>query len=144
MRWSRQEYSQGLTIRSVNTSQPLTTTLNSSIGIMLRSYTRAINIQENRSGALFRQQTKARCLTCNDKINCSWFTSQGATRINMQHAEDQYPNKCFNYINFNPVKDGLVKQCEDWEFSSYPDIVGLRIGKLINRARIEEFGLVLL
>lgn len=151
---SRQEYSQGLTIRSVNTSQPLTirntsqtlttTTINHSIGIVLRSYTRAINIQENRSGALFRQQTKARCLTCNDKISRSWFTSQGATRINMQHAEDQYPNKCFNYINFNPVKDGLVKQCEDWEFSSYPDIVGLRNGRLISRARIEEFGLVLL
>ena len=145
--------SQGLTIRSVNNSQPLTigtsqplatTTLNSSIGIMLRSYTRAINIQENRSGALFRQQTKANCLTRSDKITRAWFLSQGTTQINLQHAEQQYPNTCFNYINFNPVKDGLVKQCEDWEFSSYPDIAGLRNGKLLNRDRIEEFGLVLL
>ncbi|HZJ73208.1 MAG TPA: hypothetical protein VFC87_00260 [Perlabentimonas sp.] len=149
---SRQE-SQGLTIRSVNTSQPLAKrtssgcsqrTFNSSIGIMLRSYTRAINIQEKRSGALFRQQTKANCLTCNDKITRAWFSSQGAARINIQPTEDQYPNTCFNYINLNPVKAGLVKQCEDWEFSSYPDIVRLRNGKLINRARIEEFGLVLL
>ena len=32
-------------------------TLNSSIAIMLRSYTRAINIQEHRSGSLFRERT---------------------------------------------------------------------------------------
>jgi putative transposase len=35
-------------------------TLNDSIGILLRSYTRAINKQENRTGALFREKTKAK------------------------------------------------------------------------------------
>lgn len=34
-------------------------TLNNSIAVMLRSYTRAINIQEKRSGSLFRERTKA-------------------------------------------------------------------------------------
>jgi hypothetical protein len=33
--------------------------LNNSIAVMLRSYTRAINLQERRSGALFREGTKA-------------------------------------------------------------------------------------
>jgi len=25
----------------------------------------------------------------------------------------------FNYIHYNPIKHGYVKQCEDWPFSSY-------------------------
>jgi len=43
-------------------SHPDYSTLNKSIGIMLASYTRAINNQENRSGSLFRSETKAICL----------------------------------------------------------------------------------
>lgn len=131
-----QTLSSSLTLRS--------TPFNYSIGVMLRSYTRAINIQENRTGALFRQQTKAICLTQNDKITRSWFTSQGITQINVSIPEKQYPNNCFNYINFNPVKDGLVKRNEEWEFTSYSDMIGLRSSSLINRTRIEELGLVLL
>ena len=115
-----------------------------SIGIMLASYTRAINKRNNWSGSLFRKQTKAICLSCSKTNVRAWVESQGITVINIQPPEMQYPNTCFNYINFNPVKDHLVKQCEDWEFSSYADIKGLRNGKLINRAKIEELGLVLL
>ena len=46
-----------------------TRTFNESVGIMLRSYTRAINKQEKRTGALFREETKAICLTKNHKNN---------------------------------------------------------------------------
>jgi len=138
---STQGTTQGLT--SSQTLSSKTRTLNHSIGIMLRSYTRAINIQEKISGALFQQQTKAICLTLNQGITPGWFHSPGITQINIQHPENQFPNICFNYINFNPVKDGLVTKCEDWEFSSYPDIMGFRDGKLINRKRIEAFGLSL-
>lgn len=145
---STQETTQGLTSSQTLSSQSLsktmkTRTLNHSIGIMLRSYTRAINIQEKSSGSLFRQQTKAICLTFNQGITPGWFYSPGITQINIQHPENQYPNICFNYINFNPAKDGLVTKCEDWEFSSYPDIMGFRDGMLINRTRIEAFGLSL-
>jgi len=137
------QVTQGLT-----SSQPLSREkmqpFNYSIGVMLRSYTRAINIQENRTGALFRQQTKASCLTRVDKISKAWYQSQGVTQINIDYPDRQYPNICFNYINLNPVKDKLVNKCEDWEFSSYPDIVGLRNGKLISRKRISEFGLQLI
>jgi putative transposase len=111
---------------------------------MLRSYTRAINKQENRTGALFREETKANCLTRNDTLSQAYYVDKDVTSINIQDPEQQYPNICFKYINLNPVKDKLVKRCEDWEFSSYPDIVGLRNGKLINRARIEELGLKML
>ncbi len=125
------------------TANTKTQSFQHSIGVMLASYTRAINKKNDWSGSLFRSQTKANCLTRNDKITCAWFKSQGITQINVVDPEKQYPNVCFNYINYNPLKDSLVKRNEDWEFSSYPDIIGLRNGKLINKSRIEEFGLSL-
>jgi putative transposase len=137
------QVTQGLT-SSQTLSSEKKQPLNYSIGVMLRSYTRAINLQENRSGTLFRQQTKANCLTRVDKISKVWYQSQGVTQINIDYPDHQYPNICFNYINLNPVKDKLVKRCEDWEFSSYPDIIGLRKGKLISRERIAAFGLKLI
>jgi len=36
------------------------------IGLMLASYTRAINKRNNWSGSLFRKQTKAICPSCNE------------------------------------------------------------------------------
>ncbi len=118
-------------------------TLNESIGIMLRSYTRAINKRYNRSGSLFREETKAICLTKNDKLSAAWFTSLGITNLNVDSPEFQYPNQCFRYILSNPMKAGLAKSAVDWEFSSYADVVGQRDGLLISRERIKEFGLTL-
>jgi len=137
------QVTQGLTSSQTLSSEKMQP-FNYSIGVMLRSYTRAINIQENRAGALFRQQTKANCLTRVDKISKAWYQAQGVTQVTIDYPDQQYPNICFNYINLNPVKDKLVKRCEDWEFSSYPDIVGLRNGMLISRERIAEFGLQLI
>ena len=37
---------------------------------------------------------------------------------------------CARYIHLNPVKAGLVRSAEDWEYSSYRDFVGLRDGKV--------------
>jgi putative transposase len=115
--------------------------LNESIGTMLRSYTRAINRQQDSSGSLFRKETKAICVNCNYNIALSWFLSQGITQINNHIPEKEYPNVCYNYILFNPLKDGLVGNNSDWEFSSYPDVSGQRNGMLINRERIEQVGL---
>ncbi|MEI6556595.1 MAG: hypothetical protein WCL70_13475 [Paludibacter sp.] len=112
--------------------------LNNNIAIMLRSYTRAINKQFDRSGNLFRESTKAECLTNTQGITPSFFGSQ----INVRIPEKEYPQVCFNYIHQNPVKANLVKQPDEWEFSSYPDYCGIRNGKLINKARAAEFGLM--
>ncbi|HCY40796.1 MAG TPA: hypothetical protein DHV48_05495 [Prolixibacteraceae bacterium] len=114
---------------------------NKSIGIMLASYTRAINKQQNWSGSLFRSETKAVCLTEMDGISLGWITNMGITEFSINDTDIEYPNVCFNYILYNPVKDGLVKRPEDWEFSSYSDFIGERKGTLINRNRIQEFGL---
>ncbi len=116
-------------------------TFNNSIGIMLRSFTRAVNNQQNSTGNLFREETKAICLTKITEITPNYYNSMGITHINVGIPVKQYPNICFNYILNNPVKDGLVTKPGDWEFSSYLDTVGLRNGKLINRDRINELGL---
>jgi len=50
---------------------------------------------------------------------------------------------CFQYIHENPVKARLCGQAVDWEFSSAPDYFGTRTGKLINRGRAKEFGLII-
>lgn len=119
-------------------------TFNKSIGIMLASYTRAINKQFNWSGSLFRSETKAVCLTDIKGITPAWTTSIGITQITVHNPDMDYPNVCFNYILNNPVKDKLVEKPEEWEFSSFVDYNGYRNGSLISKSRIEEFGLRLL
>jgi putative transposase len=117
--------------------------LNHSIGILLASYTRAINIQENTTGSLFRQKTKAICLNPINGISSNWYNSFGAAIMNVYIQEKQYPQVCFNYIHNNPVKAGLVKSPEDWEFSSYAELKAMRNGDIVNRERINQLGLIL-
>lgn len=107
--------------------------LNKSIGILLSSYTRAINKQNNTSGSIFRQKTKAECINCPNGIVPSFYTNKGVTQINFRIPERQYPVMCFHYIHQNPVKAGLAKEEIDWEFSSARDYMGMRNGKLVNR-----------
>jgi len=147
--------SDGVTLSHPVTSHPVTShpvtslpvtkprSLNDSIGIMLRSYTRAINIQEHRTGNLFREETKAICLNEINGISSNWYTSFGVTFMNVQIFEFQYLNVCFRYIHNNPVKSGLVENSEDWEFSSYAELKELRNGDLINKKRVVELGLII-
>jgi putative transposase len=116
--------------------------LNDSISIMLRSYTRAIQIQEKMTGSLFQNRTKANCLNKIEGISPNWFQSNVGTIINVSNPEKEYPQVCFNYIHHNPVKDGLVNHPDEWEFSSALDYAGLRNGKLINKTCADDFGLV--
>jgi putative transposase len=99
-------------------------TFNSSIGVMLRSYTRAVNLQQNRTGSLFREETKAICLNQIQDISPTWFSVAGGTIINIDSPDLQYPNTCYKYIHDNPVKAGMVNDATDWEFSSYGEIYG--------------------
>ncbi len=128
---------------SLTQSETITKTrdLNNSIGLILRSYTRAINKQENRTGSLFKLHTKAECITKAKGITPSFYTTFHGTVMKITDIEKEYPQVCFNYIHSNPVVAGLVDKAEGWEFSSYSDYCGLRDGKLINKKRAEEFGL---
>ena len=120
-------------------SKPSRHTLNNSIAILLRSYTRAINNQENRTGALFRGGTKAECLTNPADLSPSFINNTTSTIGIGGVDEINYPLQCFSYIHQNPVRAGLVKSGEDWEFSSAPDFAGIRDGTLIDRKIIEIF-----
>ena len=110
-----------------------TRTLNESIGIMLRSYTNAINKQERRTGKLIREKTKAECVNNFKGITASLNNTANGTQINMVHPDEGYPQACFNYIHQNPVKAKLVNNPQDWEFSSYLDYLGSRAGKLVDK-----------
>ena len=79
------------------------TDFNKSIGIMLASYTRAINNQQKRSGSLFRPKTKAECVNCIDGITPSFLISRGITYFQDSDPEKQYPQACFDYIHANSV-----------------------------------------
>ena len=81
------------------------------IKVLLSSYSKAINVQENRVGSLFTQNTHGKCVDSNQ--------SQAMT--------------CFRYIHQNPMKAGLVSKIEDWEYSSFKDYCGLRNGTLCNK-----------
>ncbi|MFA5330110.1 MAG: hypothetical protein WC384_20115 [Prolixibacteraceae bacterium] len=109
---------------------------------MLRSYTRAVNKQEQRVGALFREETKAECLTSIDGITPSFYDTPSGTLINIFDPEKEYSQLCFDYIHFNPVSARLTSTPEDWEFSSFRDYCDMRDGRLINRERAAEVGFI--
>jgi hypothetical protein len=95
----------------INTEQ-----INKNIGVILRSYTRTINSELNKTGSLFQQNTKAKILNTSD----------------YNHPDENYALYCFYYIHQNPIKAGLVNKLEDWEYSSFKDFIGLRKGTLVN------------
>jgi len=117
-------------------------TLNASIGIMLRSYTIAIQKQESFIGSLFEQHTSANCLTTNTKLTPAFLNAFFGTMIQTAIPEKQYPALCFDYIHDNPLKAGLVRRPEQWIYSSLIDYLGLRNGTLINKILAKELGLI--
>jgi putative transposase len=129
----------------VTPGHPVTTSdqyqLNSSIATMLRSYTRAINIQQHRTGSLFREGTKAVWLGSIEGEKLKHRNHIGEVAVH--NSDEEYLQTCFKYIHNNPVNDGIANQVTDWEFSSARDIAGIRNETLINKKLIEELGLQL-
>ncbi len=126
----------------VNTvTQPLPNgkerTFNESIAIMLRSYSRGINKQEGRSGALFREDTKAQ-----NGIIDGFITLHGRNSGFFFQSDNNYARVCFEYIHDNPIKSKLAARACDWPYSSAPDYAGLRNGTLCNQGLARKLGLV--
>jgi putative transposase len=90
--------------------------LSEGIRLLLSSYTKGINKQENRTGNLIQQNTKSKCVYDTDN---PYNTRYAAT--------------CFHYIHQNPLKAGFVNSIEEWKYSSFPDYAGLRNGTLCNK-----------
>lgn len=86
------------------------------IGILLSSYSQAINKQNKTTGSLFQQKTKAKNL----------YEQIG-------DVKESYLINCFNYLHRNPLKSNLVTNLNDWPYSSYLDYIGSRNGTLCDR-----------
>lgn len=133
--------SEGFTSSETLTIPSKKRTINESIGIILRSYTRAIQKQQKITGSLFQKETKALCLTEPQGVSPAYFNTHFGMMGNLDLPETNYLNVCFDYIHQNPVSSKLVDNPEDWEFSSYRDYYCGRKGKLVNRTRAKELGL---
>jgi putative transposase len=86
------------------------------IGILLSSYSQAINKQNKTTGSLFQQRTKA-------KILCETYNG----------AIISYFEQCFHYVHQNPLRAGLVKDIEEWPYSSYRFYLGLEEESICNK-----------
>jgi putative transposase len=106
----------------IHRSSVFSLTINQSFGKMLSSYARSINQQESRTGSLFQQHSKARCLNDNTRLKPSWFKTMGAAKINSWNEKPEYPRICLEYIHMNPVVAGIVIDLKDWKWSSYHEI----------------------
>ena len=106
--------------------------ISNGIAIILRSYAQAINKQENRTGSLFQQKTKAKNLS---NINQSNVLTKN---YSIQRHFNNYAFLCFQYIHQNPINANLVNKLEDWHYSSFRDYSGMRNGTLCNKELAEE------
>jgi len=88
---------------------------------LLSGYARIFNNQNDRSGSVFRQKTKAKCLS-DIKIT-----------PDRAYVQRDYFINCFHYIHQNPLVAELVSRFENWEYSSFKDYAGLRDGKLCQK-----------
>lgn len=95
-------------LRPVKTGGILMPVITNGFRLLQSSYAKGINKQENRTGNLFQQKTKAKLV-------------------------DGYSVAAFYYIHQNPVMAALAANPEEWEFSSWPDFAGLRNGTLCNK-----------
>lgn len=59
--------------------------------------------------------------------------------MNTSFPEEEYPQRCFEYIHNNPVSAGLVDIPENWKYSSYIDYKDSRSGTLINKERAKLY-----
>ena len=88
---------------------------------LLSGYARIFNSRTGRSGSVFRQKTKSKCLS-DIKIT-----------PNSTFRQQDYCVNCFHYIHQNPFVARLVLRLEDWDYSSFRDYAGLRDGHLCNK-----------
>ncbi|MCK4311357.1 MAG: transposase [Candidatus Cloacimonetes bacterium] len=72
------------------------------ISNFLNCYTKSFNKVYNRRGSLFQRPTKSKHI-----------------------SSENYLQRVVRYIHCNPQKHKYINEIENWQFSSYPDYVGL-------------------
>jgi putative transposase len=73
------------------------------IALLLSSYTKAINKRFGRHGSLFQPRTKAK-----------------------EVAEDSYLVTLISYIHQNPLRARLINHLEDWQHSSFRNLIQMK------------------
>lgn len=81
------------------------------------SYAKAYNKMYDRHGSVFQPKYKKKVV-----------------------ADDDYITNVIQYIHCNPLKDKLVRKLNDWEHSSYPEIIGDNNTVVEKNKVIEWFG----
>jgi len=91
--------------------------LNEAFKYFFMSYAKAINKSYNRTGSLFQQKFKRKEIT-----------------------DDAYFTEIILYIHSNPLKAGLCKNYEEWQYSSYQAIVNNNTTKINRDDTLKWFG----
>ena len=94
----------------------ISTSIKKNIGLLLSGYTKAINKKFKRHGSLFQPHSKAK-----------------------EIDDEKYLLTLISYIHQNPVRSKLVRKAEEWKYSSYQDLIGLRNGSLPDREFIKKY-----
>ncbi len=126
---------------SMTNNKTKTRTINYAIGILLRSYTRAIQNQFKFSGSLFQQHTQAKPLIDEIEITPAYWNTAFGTEINTSKGKS-YLETCVEYVHKNPVVGGLVENAKDWEYSSFKDYLGIRNWSFVDFELISKEGLL--
>lgn len=87
------------------------TRITNAFRLILSEYAQDFNKKYNRTGSLFRQKTKYKFA---------------------DNTNPKYLNNLIFYVLSNPLDGKLVSKLEDWHFSSFRDLLGLRNGILID------------
>jgi len=96
--------------------QETDTPLSRLINTVFNAYVQAVNIQENRSGALFEGRFRHACV-----------------------EKERYLVHVCRYIHLNPVRAKLVRRAEEWPYSNYLEWIGRRGGTLCDETFIRKW-----
>ena len=94
-----------------------TNPLSEGLRLTLCSYAQGVNAEQRKTGNLFQQNTKSKCVT-------------------LRHSD--YTHTCFHYIHQNPLKCGLVEKIESWRYSSFKEYITDATGGFCNKRLAAE------
>ena len=101
------EYQNSKNFKYTNNDLKINAFIQQQISNFHNSYAKSFNKKYQRRGSLFQKEPKSKEIV---DLNSLLRSSR--------------------YIHRNPLKHGIVRNLENWNFSSYPDYTGLRIGTL--------------
>ncbi len=103
--------------------------LNEAIGILQRTYTRALNKEKNWTGSVFRADCKSKDGWSEEFITVAKSNGKADFRFT---ADINYGYTCMKYIHENPIKAGLVNATINWKYSSARGYAGLENDGICN------------